>query len=233
MMRSRANLLAWIPLAAWLAAAPAANAGNVSYVVGGSAGLRAHDNRVLSGGRMPVPAYGYAAPADDESRARGTVLAGAGLAPDNTFRMPVNGRRHAVWSDCSYGAVESIIRASSTIAQVDPALVAAVIEVESGFNRYALSPAGARGLMQLMPGTALRFGVSDVSDPVQNIAAGTLYLGQLIRQYSGNLRYALAAYNAGEANVRNYGGIPPFAETQNYVLRVLARYDAFRSRSVQ
>lgn len=237
-----ARSLAWMPLAVWLAAAPAASAGSVSYVFGGRAGLLAHDSRVLNGGRMPASTRGYAmpavadaggAPSSDGSRARATVLVGAELAPGNLFRIPVKGLRHAPCGDCSYGAVEPIIRASSTIAQVDPALVAAVIDVESGFDRYALSPAGARGLMQLMPGTALRFGVSDVTDPAQNIAAGTLYLGQLLRQFSGNVRYALAAYNAGEANVRNYGGIPPFAETQDYVFRVLARYDAFRNRSAQ
>lgn len=126
--------------------------------------------------------------------------------------------------------MEPIIRAASRAADVDPALVAAVIDVESGFNRRAVSPVGARGLMQLMPATAMRFGVSNVYDPVQNVAAGTLYLGQMLRQFSGNLIYALAAYNAGEANVRTYGGIPPFVETQAYVPHVLSRYAAFRTR---
>lgn len=128
--------------------------------------------------------------------------------------------------------MEPIIRTVSRAANVDPALVAAVIEVESGFNRRAVSPAGAQGLMQLMPATAMRFGASNVYDPVQNVAAGTLYLSQMLRQFSGNLSYALAAYNAGEANVRTYGGIPPFAETQAYVPRVLSRYAAFRTHIV-
>jgi hypothetical protein len=242
MMRSYARWLACMASVAWLTLPLAANAG-VIYVIGAGAAPRTHDSRVVTGVQVSasvrselapaLPEAGFEGAPGDGARARGTVLMGAGLAPGNAVRTPTNGPRQSLCSECSYGAVEPIIRATSAIARVDPALVAAVIDVESGFNRHALSPAGAQGLMQLMPGTALRFGVSDVSDPVQNIAAGTLYLGRLIQQFSGNLRYALAAYNAGEANVRSYGGIPPFAETQDYVVRVLARYDAFRSRSAR
>jgi hypothetical protein len=234
MMRSYARSLACMASVAWLTLPLAANAG-VIYVIGAGAAPRTHDSRVVTGVQVSasvrseiapaLPEAGFEGAAGDGARARGTVLMGAGLAPGNAVRTPTNGPRQSLCSECSYGAVEPIIRATSAIARVDPALVAAVIDVESGFNRHALSPAGAQGLM--------RFGVSDVSDPVQNIAAGTLYLGRLIQQFSGNLRYALAAYNAGEANVRSYGGIPPFAETQDYVVRVLARYDAFRSRSAR
>jgi len=161
----------------------------------------------------------------DTPSARGVVLARATLAPfSRMFRA-----RESACADCNYATMAPLIRNVSHAVGVDPALVAAVIDVESGFNLRAVSPAGARGLMQLMPATAQGLGVSDVYDPVQNVAAGTLYLGQMLQQFSGNLSYALAAYNAGEANVRSYGGIPPFAETQAYVPRVLSRYAAFKA----
>jgi soluble lytic murein transglycosylase-like protein len=100
-----------------------------------------------------------------------------------------------------------------------------VIAVESGFNSRALSKAGAVGLMQLMPATALRFGVSDPYDPLQNVRAGAQYLRFLIDRFGNDLSLALAAYNAGEQAVdRNGGQIPPYSETQAYVPRVLKIY---------
>ncbi|WP_407945298.1 lytic transglycosylase domain-containing protein [Paraburkholderia antibiotica] len=162
----------------------------------------------------------------DTPRAHGVVLNSAARELSTRPSRP----RVSACADCNYATMEPLIRNVSHAVGVDPALVAAVIDVESGFNRRAVSPAGAQGLMQLMPATAQGLGVSDVYDPVQNVAAGTLYLDQMLRQFSGNLSYALAAYNAGEANVRSYGGIPPFAETQAYVPRVLSRYAAFKAR---
>ncbi|MDR6982291.1 soluble lytic murein transglycosylase-like protein [Rheinheimera pacifica] len=104
--------------------------------------------------------------------------------------------------------------------QLDPALIRAVIHAESSFRPSAISRKGAVGLMQLMPDTARQLGISDASAPEQNIAAGSRYLAQLLKQHNGELPLALAAYNAGSSNVRRYNGIPPFAETQAYVERV-------------
>jgi len=114
-----------------------------------------------------------------------------------------------------------LIQQAAKIHAVEPALVKAIIHVESGFNPYAVSPKGARGLMQLMPETARMYEVRRPFEPAENINAGTAHIAMLLRKYNGNLAYALAAYNAGEEPVAQYGGVPPFAETQNYVRRVM------------
>jgi len=99
-------------------------------------------------------------------------------------------------------------------------LVNSVIKVESNYNSRAISSKGARGLMQLVPSTALRFGVKDVFNPVQNVDGGVRYLKYLLERYSGNYPLALAAYNAGEGAVARYGGVPPYRETQTYLVEV-------------
>ena len=107
---------------------------------------------------------------------------------------------------------------------IDPELVMAVIRAESGFNSAAVSNKNAQGLMQLIPATAVRFGVADSWDPIQNIKGGTAYLHWLIRHFDGKVDLVLAAYNAGEGAVERYHGIPPYRETQNYVKQILAWY---------
>jgi hypothetical protein len=125
-----------------------------------------------------------------------------------------------------------IIHAKAAKYDVDPLLVAAVIEQESKFSHTARSQVGARGLMQLMPKTGRWMGASDLYDPEQNVDAGVRYIKYLQSRFDGNLRKTIAAYNAGEGNVRRYNGVPPFRETQQYVKRVLHNLD-MRSRQLK
>ena len=121
---------------------------------------------------------------------------------------------------------DAIIEAEAKSAGVEPNLVRAIIVVESGFNSRAVSKRGAVGLMQLMPATATRFGVSNRYDPRQNVRGGALYLGFLINRFRQDVRLALAAFNAGEDAVdRSSGQIPPFIETLEYVPKVLKVYE--------
>ena len=108
---------------------------------------------------------------------------------------------------------------------VDPALVHAIVKVESDFNPYALSSKGAMGLMQLMPQTAVDMNVKNSFNPHENIDGGVKYLKYLMDRYEGNLSLALAAYNSGETAVKRWGTVPPFRETQNYVKRILKLYN--------
>jgi len=121
--------------------------------------------------------------------------------------------------------IDQLIRTNGNRFGVDPYLVFLVIEQESHFHPRALSPKGARGLMQLMPGTARRFGVTRPFDPTENIRGGTQYLRELMRMFNGQVDLALASYNAGEGRVISYGNkVPPFQETRNYVKRIRQRY---------
>ena len=123
----------------------------------------------------------------------------------------------------SAGDVRSLIFQAAKDEGVEPALLEALVSVESNFNTRAVSKAGAQGLTQLMPSTARALGVQDPFDPIQNLRGGAKYLKQMLGKY-GDLGKALAAYNAGPGAVDRYQGIPPFRETQDYVRRVQDRY---------
>lgn len=127
---------------------------------------------------------------------------------------------------------DQLIAAACQRYSVEFELVKAVIKAESAFNPSALSPAGARGLMQLMPGTAAQHGVADIHDPRSNIEGGVRHLRLLLDRFRGNLTLTLAAYNAGAEAVDRYNGIPPYAETQTYVQRVLQFRESYRQRSM-
>jgi soluble lytic murein transglycosylase-like protein len=125
------------------------------------------------------------------------------------------------------GIDEAVERIASE-QSLPPQLIHSVIKVESNYNPYAVSNKGAQGLMQLIPDTARRFGVNNAFNPIENIQGGAKYLRYLLDLYGGNYPLALAAYNAGEKAVAKYGGIPPYAETQNYVVQVRKRLEAVK-----
>jgi soluble lytic murein transglycosylase-like protein len=127
--------------------------------------------------------------------------------------------------------IDSLVNDNAQAQDVDPALIKAIIANESGFNANATSNVGAQGLMQLMPGTAAGLGVTDSYDPAQNVAGGTKYIKGLLQRFNGDVRLAVAAYNAGPGAVEKYGGVPPYAETQNYVQNVLSSYTKYRGNA--
>jgi soluble lytic murein transglycosylase-like protein len=126
-------------------------------------------------------------------------------------------------------AYNAEIASSAAQFGVEEAIVRAIIHAESSYNPGALSRVGAQGLMQLMPATARRFGVTNAFDPGQNIRGGVQYLGWLIKRFNGDVKLAAAGYNAGEGAVDKYKGVPPYAETQRYVQRVAVLADRYRS----
>jgi soluble lytic murein transglycosylase-like protein len=125
-----------------------------------------------------------------------------------------------------------IIRAANR-HDVDPALVKAIIMAESGYNPNAISKKGAKGLMQLMPSTAEALGVEDVFNPEQNISGGVRYFKRLVNRFDGDVKLALAAYNAGSKKVRHYQGIPPYKSTQYYIKKVFKYYNLYKNQMTE
>ena len=145
---------------------------------------------------------------------------------DTAAAAPVEPRQP---SGVMASAVQALIASLASQYGVEPALIEAIVFAESSFDRFAVSPQGAQGLMQLMPVTAARFGVRDAFDPVENIRGGIQYVRFLSDLFTNQLALVLAAYNAGEGAVIRHQGVPPYAETQAYVDRVLAYYRCSKS----
>ncbi len=196
-----------LSLALVLAAAAAARA-EIALLANGQvlklASHRVEDGEVVlvlkGGGEMGVPASSV-----------------SGFVPDEVLEEVAEAKGGG-------GDLQALATAIAKKHGLDPALVLAVVSVESAFQPQAVSRKGAQGLMQLMPGTASSLGISNAFDPEQNLDGGTRHLGSLLTLYHGDLRRALAAYNAGQAAVARHNGVPPYAETQGYVRKVLARY---------
>jgi soluble lytic murein transglycosylase-like protein len=168
-----------------------------------------------------APAFGRAlASALGPSAAAPAVPEGGGTTPLAPAPVPPD-------------QIDALVGQNSSTWQVDPSLVKAIIANESGFNANATSKVGARGLMQLMPSTAQSVGVRDSYDPAQNVAGGTRYLKGLLDRFNGDMRLAVAAYNAGPGAVEKYGDVPPYAETQNYVRNVLRTHLQYQLQGEQ
>lgn len=145
-------------------------------------------------------------------------------APETIAQSEKSGKKERGWSTGRAG-LDKLIRLNGNKYNVDPYLIFLVMEQESHFNAGAVSPKGARGLMQLMPGTAARFGVRRAHDPAQNISGGTRYLRELLNRFNNRVDLVLASYNAGEGAVAKFGNrVPPYKETRNYVKQISYRY---------
>lgn len=142
--------------------------------------------------------------------------------------VPTDPRFRRMREDRPGSSIQRTIADSARRYNVDPALVRAVIKVESDYDPSAVSKAGAVGLMQLMPATAVKLDVRDPFNPHENIRGGVKHLGYLLYQFNGNVTLALAAYHAGETRVKRYGAVPPITQTRRYIRKVLAAYDKYR-----
>jgi len=172
--------------------------------------------------------------------ASGSVSAGspasaAAVSPSSTSPQPANSSFASALqaattasAGAQAGEYESLIEQAAARNGVDPAVLHGLIQQESGFDPSAVSSAGASGLTQLMPGTASSLGVANPLNPAESIEGGARYLGEMMRRFAGNTTDALAAYNAGPGAVQEYGGVPPYSETQSYVEKVLGYAETYR-----
>lgn len=179
-------------------------------------------------GRTTVPPAVTTAPAG----ATGTATTGAGTGSAASFASALSSASATTQASAAVpagvptggpdgGQYAGLIQAAAQRHGIDPQIFTNLVRQESGFDPTAGSPAGARGLCQLMPGTARALGVTDVTDPAQSLEGGAKYLRQQLDRFGGDYTKALAAYNAGPGAVQRHGGVPPYAETQHYVSTIL------------
>ena len=184
-----------------------------------------HDHRMVTGDTTRLFFS-----ADDSSFMDVPTAEITGFQKDLTLPIPATRTTSAPVSASaspSHPAVplDQVVNSASAVYHLDPDLVNSVIHAESGFNSHAVSPKGARGLMQLMPSTASELGVKDAFDSEDNVGGGSRYLRELLERYDFDLVKALAAYNAGPQRVDRYNGVPPFYETRAYVARIVHDYN--------
>jgi soluble lytic murein transglycosylase-like protein len=182
--------------------------------------------------RAPVPLTN-----EDQERARAEELRKKKAGDTELVQRPSQIKIPAVLAGHHISSgnpvIDAFVQEAAAQNGLDPCLILSIMRAESGFNRTAISVKGAMGLMQLMPETATRFGVKNVFDPRENVLGGSRYLRWLLERFGGDVRLALAGYNAGEGSVEFYGNrIPPFLETQNYVRTIYARYSGIHLGSV-
>jgi soluble lytic murein transglycosylase-like protein len=187
---------------------------------------RVNELQTMIAGAQPAPVATQTASFATQLAGASSTLTPAAAAPTATASLASTGGVSELPADVPYGAE---ITAAAKKYGIDPALLAGLVKQESGFNPNAGSPAGARGLTQLMPSTAAGLGVTNVLDPAQSLDGGAKYLRAQLDAFGGDVSRALAAYNAGPGAVKRYGGVPPYAETQNYVRAVQANAAAYRA----
>jgi soluble lytic murein transglycosylase-like protein len=154
--------------------------------------------------------------------------AGSEPATPSAFAAALQSATASAAGGSGSGQYDALVEQAAARNGVDPAVLHGLIQQESGFDPSAQSSAGATGLTQLMPGTASSLGVANPLDPAESIEGGARYLAQMLSNFGGNTADALAAYNAGPGAVQQYGGVPPYAETQSYVQKVLGYAESYR-----
>jgi soluble lytic murein transglycosylase-like protein len=180
----------------------------------------------LIGGYQPATPAPQGAPFSSQLATASAAATATSPPTTASTASPLAAGASELPADTPYGAE---ITAAAKRHGIDPALLAGLVKQESGFDPAAASPAGARGLTQLMPGTAAGLGVSNPLDPAQALEGGAKYLREQLDRFDGDVARALAAYNAGPGAVQRYGGVPPYAETQNYVRIVQANAAELRA----